>query len=85
MKNLRFLIVDNVQTFEGLEYLPNGLRVLDWPDYAFPLPSSFCPKNLVCFKMSHSKVILPELLNQVIISRYEFFDFIKFYFKASQR
>ena len=65
MKNLRFLIVDNVQTFEGLKYLPNGLRLLNWPDYAFPLPSSFCPKNLVHLNMPRSKVILQELLNQV--------------------
>ena len=30
MKNLKFLIVSNVEICGDLEYLPNGLRVLDW-------------------------------------------------------
>ena len=48
MKNLKFLIIDNVDICGGLEYLPNGLRVLDWPRFPLSsLPSSCCPKKLL--------------------------------------
>lgn len=65
MKNLNFLIIRNVHIREGLKYLPNGLKLLDLPNYAFPLPSGFCPKNLATLNMPCSKVVLTELLNQV--------------------
>ncbi|XP_030942178.1 TMV resistance protein N-like isoform X1 [Quercus lobata] len=41
MRNLKFLMVDNVQICEELKYLPNGLRLLQLPNYPFPLPSNF--------------------------------------------
>ena len=62
MKNLRFLIIHNVHFHghEGLEYLPNGLRLLDWDTYPFSsLPSSFCPKNLVVFRMPRNRMVGP--------------------------
>ena len=65
MKNLKILIFDNVQFGEGLKYLPNGLRMLDLPNYQFSLPSNFRPKNLVALNMPRSMVIPQELLNQV--------------------
>ena len=66
MKNLRFLIIHNVHFHghEGLEYLPNGLRLLDWDTYPFSsLPSSFCPKKLVVFRMPRNRMV--ESLMQV--------------------
>ncbi|KAM4105313.1 hypothetical protein ACJW30_06G223300 [Castanea mollissima] len=52
MKNLRLLTICNVHCIGHLEYLPNGLRLLDWHRYPFPsLPSHFSPKNLVVLNM----------------------------------
>ena len=65
MKNLKFLIVQNVQILRGLEYLPSGLRLLDWPDYSFSLPSTFCPQLLVKLNMPHSCIALEEPFRQV--------------------
>ena len=62
MKNLRFLIIHNVHFLEhgGLEYLPNGLRLLDWDTYPFSsLPSSFCPKKLVRLRMPRNRIVEP--------------------------
>ena len=62
MKNLKFLRVDNVDICRGLEYLPNGLRVLDW--LGFPLsslPSNFHPQKLVALNMPESRVVLDNL------------------------
>ncbi|RID73631.1 hypothetical protein BRARA_B00767 [Brassica rapa] len=58
MNNLRFLVVDsrNVRIPEGLNCLPNKLRLLDW--LRFPLrfwPSKFSGKFLVELIMRHSK------------------------------
>ncbi|XP_050274420.1 uncharacterized protein LOC126717114 [Quercus robur] len=66
MKNLRFLIIHNVHFLEhgGLEYLPSGLRLLDWDTYPFSsLPSSFCPKKLVVLRMPHNR--MEEPLKQI--------------------
>lgn len=63
MKNLRFLIIGDVDICEGLKYLPNGLRLLKWPK--FPLssfPSSFCPPNLIALNMPQSHIILEIFL-----------------------
>ena len=63
MKNLKFLRVGNVDICRGLEYLPNGLRVLDW--LGFPLsslPSNFHPQKLTVLNMPESRVILYKLL-----------------------
>ena len=52
MENLKFLIVKNVQTSKKLKYLSNELRLFEWSEYNFFLPSKFCPKNLVRLKVS---------------------------------
>ncbi|KAK9996134.1 hypothetical protein SO802_020820 [Lithocarpus litseifolius] len=47
------------------KYLPIGLRLLDWPDYSFPLPSTFCPQLLVELNMPYSCIALEEPFRQV--------------------
>ena len=57
MKNLRLLAIHNVRCQGRLEYLPNGLNLLDWPKYPFPLlPSHFSPKNLVVLNMAGNQL-----------------------------
>ena len=68
MRNLKFLIVDNVHICEELKYLPNGLRFLQLPNYPFPLPSNFCPQKLVTLEMPHSRIQLEKLFKQVWFS-----------------
>ncbi|XP_030936167.1 disease resistance-like protein DSC1 [Quercus lobata] len=66
MKNLKFLMVGNVDICRGLEYLPNGLRVLDW--LGFPLsslPSNFHPQKLVALNMPQSQIILDKLFKRI--------------------
>ncbi|KAJ4822808.1 hypothetical protein Tsubulata_040866, partial [Turnera subulata] len=42
---------------QGLEYLPNTLRLLRWDLYPSPsLPSNFCPENMVYLKMPGSSL-----------------------------
>ena len=65
MTNLKFLIVHNVYICNELKYLPNGLRLLQLPNYPFPLPSNFCPKKLVTLKMPFSRIRLENLFKQV--------------------
>uniref|UniRef100_A0A2N9GMV6 TIR domain-containing protein n=1 Tax=Fagus sylvatica TaxID=28930 RepID=A0A2N9GMV6_FAGSY len=65
MKNLKLLIVHNVRICEALECLPNGLRLLDWPDYSFPLPSTFCPQQLFKLNMPRSHIRLEKLFKKV--------------------
>ena len=65
MENLKFLIVHNVRICEDLKYLPNGLRLLDWPDYSFSLPSTFCPQQLFKLNMPRSCIRLENLFNKV--------------------
>ena len=62
MKNLKFLMFGNVDICKGLEYLPNGLRVLDW--LGFPLsflPSNFRPQKLIALNMPQSRIIMDKL------------------------
>ena len=62
MKNLKFLMVSNVDICRGLKYLPNELRVLDWSGFPLSsLPSSFDPKNLIALNMPESRVTLDKL------------------------
>ena len=68
LRNLKFLIVDNVHICEELKYLPSGLRLLQLPNYSFPLPSSFCPQKLVTLKMPRSRIPLEKLFKQVWFS-----------------
>ena len=68
MRNLKFLIVDNVHIRKELKYLPNGLRLLQLPNYPFPLPSNFCPQKLVALKMPCSCIRLEKFFTQVWFS-----------------
>ena len=65
MENLKFLIVENVDICEALNYLPNGLRFLKWPEYRYSLPSNFCPQELIVLNMPHSCIRLEKLFKQV--------------------
>ncbi|KAF3954977.1 hypothetical protein CMV_019757 [Castanea mollissima] len=66
MKNLKFLIVSNVDICRGLKYLPNELRVLDWSGYPLSsLPSSFDPQNLIALNMPESRVTLDKLFKRI--------------------
>ena len=80
MRNLKFLLVGNVQISEGLKYLPNKLRLLQWPEYNFPLPLKFYPHNLVALDMPNSRIILEKLLKQVWVLVYMNFEFFFFFF-----
>ena len=62
MKNLKFLMVSNVDICRGLNYLPNELRVLDWPEFPLSsLPSNFDPQKLIALNMPESRVTLDKL------------------------
>ena len=65
MENLKFLIVRNVHICEELKYLPNGLRLLEWHEFPFSLPSRYCPQQLVALNMPYSRIRLEKLLKQV--------------------
>ena len=66
MENLEFLMVRNVLISEELKYLPNGLKVFEWDQYPFSLPSNFCPQKLVVLEMPRSSCNrLEKLFNQV--------------------
>ena len=65
MENLKFLIVHNVHICEEFKFLPNGLRLLEWPGYHFSLPSKYFPQQLVAFGMPHSHIRLEKLFKQV--------------------
>ena len=62
MKNLKFLMVSNVDICGDLKYLPNGLRVLDWRGFPLSsLPSNFDPQKLIALNMPGSRVTLDKL------------------------
>ena len=65
MENLKMLMVDNIHIHEPLKYLPNGLKILKWPKYPFPLPSKYCPQQLVIMEMPYGRIRLEKLLKQV--------------------
>ncbi|KAH9725794.1 ADP-ribosyl cyclase/cyclic ADP-ribose hydrolase [Citrus sinensis] len=57
MTNLRLLKIGNVQLPEGLEYLSNKLRLLDWHRYPLKsLPSNLQLDKTVEFKMCYSRI-----------------------------
>ncbi|KAH9781733.1 ADP-ribosyl cyclase/cyclic ADP-ribose hydrolase [Citrus sinensis] len=57
MTNLRMLTIGNVQLPEGLEFLPNELRFLEWHGYPFKsLPSNFQPENFFELNMCYSRM-----------------------------
>ena len=62
MKNLMFLIVSNVDICRGLKYLPNELRIIDWPGFSLSsLPSNFDPQKLIALNMPKSRNTLDKL------------------------
>ena len=65
MINLRILIVNNLHICEVIQYFPNGIRLLSWPKYPFPLPSNYCPQQLVGLDMPDSRIELEKLCKQV--------------------
>ena len=65
MENLEFLMVRNVLISEELKNLPNRLKLLEWEQYPFSLPSNFCPQELVVLEMPQSCIRLVKLVNQV--------------------
>ncbi|XP_030930499.1 TMV resistance protein N-like [Quercus lobata] len=58
MKYLKFLMVRNVRICEELKYLPNGLILLQWPEFPFSLPSKYYPQQLVALEMPRSLIRL---------------------------
>ncbi|XP_050277880.1 disease resistance protein RPV1-like [Quercus robur] len=61
MKNLRLLIISNAHVCGGIEYLPNGLRLLDWSEFPFSsLPTTFHPQKLIALKMPQSHIKLDK-------------------------
>ena len=68
MKNLRLLKINNVkppqglnrghvQLPQGLNYLSNELRIIDWHGYPLKsLPTSFQPNKLVELRMHYSDI-----------------------------
>ena len=65
MKNIKFLIVHNVQIYEELKYLPNRLRLLQWPKVPFSLPSKYYPQQIVALEMPHSLFRLETMFKLV--------------------
>jgi hypothetical protein len=62
MQNLKTLIVKNGSFSNGPKYLPNSLRVLEWPKYPSRIiPSDFCPKKLSICKLQESDFTSFEL------------------------
>ncbi|XP_075654352.1 TMV resistance protein N-like [Castanea sativa] len=68
MENLKFLIVKNVQTSKKLKYFFHELRLFEWSDYNFSLPSEFCPPKLVGLEVSCIR--LPKLFGQGCHNKY---------------
>ncbi|XP_065619497.1 disease resistance-like protein DSC1 [Quercus suber] len=72
MKYLKFLMVPNVCICEELKYLPNGLTLLQWPEFPFSLPSKYYPQQLVALEMSNSLIRLERTIKLV----HEFVGFL---------
>ncbi|KAB2617013.1 TMV resistance protein N-like [Pyrus ussuriensis x Pyrus communis] len=52
MKKLRFLRLYEAKLSNGLEYLPNSLRFLEWHNFPLKtLPSAFCPEHLHSYNL----------------------------------
>lgn len=62
MKNLKTLIIKNARFSKGPKYLPNSLRVLEWPGYpSQDIPSDFCARELSICKLPASDLTSFEL------------------------
>ncbi|XP_050254127.1 disease resistance protein RUN1-like [Quercus robur] len=76
MKNLKFLIVSNVDICRGLKYLPNKLRVLDWSGFPLSsLPPNFDPQNLITLNMPESRVTLDKLFKRIQCKNLTYMNF----------
>ncbi|KAJ4717259.1 putative Disease resistance protein [Melia azedarach] len=76
MINLRLLKIRDTELPEGLEYLPNELRLFQWPGYPLKsLPSNFDMHKIVEFDLSFSCIeqirIESKLLNNLRFMRFE--------------
>ncbi|CAL2275726.1 unnamed protein product [Prunus armeniaca] len=57
MVKLRYLKISNVSIYNGLEDLPNSLRILKWTGYPLTyFPPHFNPEKLLELKMCHSYI-----------------------------
>ncbi|CAN6580188.1 unnamed protein product [Malus baccata var. baccata] len=57
MKNLKIFINCNGRFSGAVDYLPNNLRLVDWPKCPLKsLPLNFNPKNLVLLNMRNSRI-----------------------------
>ncbi|XP_048435544.1 disease resistance protein RPV1-like isoform X2 [Pyrus x bretschneideri] len=57
MKNLKIFINCNGRFSGAVDYLPNNLRLVDWPECPLKsLPLNFNPKNLVVLNMRNSQI-----------------------------
>ncbi|CAL8176243.1 unnamed protein product [Prunus armeniaca] len=62
MKNLRILLNRNARLSGEVDYLPNELRLLRWPEYPLQsLPANFHPKKLVGLTMPRSRILRLDL------------------------
>lgn len=58
MKNLKFFKARDAYFSGDIKYLPNNLRLIDWPEFPFEsLPSNFDPKKLVKLNMPRSRML----------------------------
>ncbi|KAL6270235.1 hypothetical protein ACE6H2_027146 [Prunus campanulata] len=62
MKNLRLFINHNARLSGKVDYLPNELRLLSWPEYpSQSLPANFNPKTLVGLTLPRSCILRLDL------------------------
>jgi hypothetical protein len=55
MKRLRMFINRNTRFSKVLNFLPNELKLFDWPEYpGESVPSNFCGENLLELNMCYS-------------------------------
>ncbi|PRQ22406.1 putative leucine-rich repeat domain, L domain-containing protein [Rosa chinensis] len=59
MNRLRYLVIENGNLLNGLDYLPNSLQILKWTGYPLKsLPAHFNPEKLQEHNMCHSCIEL---------------------------
>lgn len=57
MRNLKFLRISNIHLPQGLSYLSNELRILEWYGCSLKsLPSMFNPKHIYELEMCYSQL-----------------------------
>ena len=76
MKRLRMIKICNVQLPQGLSFLSNELRVMEWLDYLLKfMPRHFQPNNFVELIMprSHIKQLPKEFRISILLMQRPFF------------